>query len=265
MNIIVCIKYVPLICSEKAKSGSILDREKTTQVINPYDLYALEAALEIRDRLGGKAYITTLSMGPITIEDNLRQMYYLGVDQVILLSDKTFAGADTLATGYTLQKAVEKIEKFDLIICGQQSADGDTGQVGPILAGNLQIPFITQVQQILEIKSDFMLCERVSDYEYQTVKIPVPALICVKNLMNNPRSANLRDYFKKKNREVVIWNIESINADEKKCGHVGSATKVMEILRPEINQECEFIDCKGDNSVEKLLKIIVQKGLMRCN
>lgn len=164
---------------------------RTKQIINPYDLYALEAALEIRDRLHESVHITILSMGPAAAEEVLKPNFYLGAERIVLLSDKIFAGSDTLATSYILQKAVEKAGTFDLILCGQQSADGDTGQVGPMLAGNLKIPFLSQVVGLTDITMGFLTCERTTDYESQVVRIPMPALICIKNLANSPRSGNI--------------------------------------------------------------------------
>lgn len=262
MNIIVCVKCVPLGCLEKAGNEKGLEREKTTQALNPYDLYALEAALEIRDKTKEETKVTVLSMGPATVNEVLKQIYYMGVDRVILLSDKVFSGADTLATSYTLQKAIETIGNFDLILCGQQSADGDTGQVGPMLANNLHIPFLTQIHHILEVKSDFILCDRTSDYECQTVKLPLPALICAKNRMNNPRTANLRSYFKYKNHEIETWNLKSINAEQKRCGQSGSATQVVEVYKPPSRQNCEFITGNETEVIDKIIKVIVQKGLL---
>lgn len=263
MNIIVCVKCVPSSCSGSQQRESGLEREKTMQILNPYDLYALEAALEIRDRLKDNVHITVLSMGPVSVREVLKPIFYLGVERMILLSDKAFAGSDTLATAYALQKAVEKSGEFDLIICGQQSADGDTGQVGPMLAGNLNIPFLTQVMKITDITPVSLTSTRNTDYETQVIKIPMPALLCIRNLANHPRSGNLKDYYKNKSREVELWDRETIGADGKKCGQTGSATKVLEIMKPPVKQNCEFIEGNTDAAADKLMDIFTQKGFVR--
>lgn len=261
MNIIVCVKCVPPLCSGDQRKTCGLEREKSKQIINPYDLYALEAALEIRDRLHESVHITILSMGPAAAEEVLKPNFYLGAEHIVLLSDKIFAGSDTLATSYILQKAVEKAGTFDLILCGQQSADGDTGQVGPMLAGNLKIPFLSQVVGLTDITMGFLTCERTTDYESQVVRIPMPALICIKNLANSPRSGNLQDYYKNKNREVEKWDRETIGADEKRCGQAGSATKVIEIFKPPVNQKCEFLAGTTEKVTDRLMEIYRQKAL----
>ena len=150
MKIIVCIKQVPDTTEVKInKETNTLIREGVASVINPFDLYAIEEGLRLREAHGGT--VTVLSMGPMQVIDSLREALSMGADEAVLLSDRAFAGADTLATAYTLSKGIEKIGSYDLIICGKQAIDGDTAQVGPELAEMLEIPHVTYVRRIHEI------------------------------------------------------------------------------------------------------------------
>ena len=151
MRIIVCIKQVPNTTDVKIDPVSnTLIREGVESIINPFDLYAIEEAVRLRERMGGT--VTVISMGPPQAEAALREAISLGCDEAILISDRKFAGSDTWATSYTLAQAVRKIGPFDVVICGKQASDGDTAQVGPGISTHLDIPQVTYVKKIEEIK-----------------------------------------------------------------------------------------------------------------
>src|SRR6056297_2323114 len=150
MNIVVCIKQVPDTTDVKIdKKTNTLVRKGVESIINPYDMHAIEEGLRIKENTGGK--VTVISMGPSQVKDSLKEAVALGVDEVILLSDRAFAGSDTLATSYTLARGIAKIANVDLILCGKQAIDGDTDQVGPGIAEHLQLHHATYVDEILTI------------------------------------------------------------------------------------------------------------------
>src|SRR3989338_5885623 len=148
MNIIVCIKQVPETTEVRINpETNTLVREGVKSIINPFDMYAIEEAVRLKEKLGGKA--TVITMGPPQAEGALREAISMGIDDAILICDRAFAGSDTWATSYTLSKAIEKIGDYSLIICGKQAADGDTAQVGPGIAAHLDLPQVTYVKKIL--------------------------------------------------------------------------------------------------------------------
>ncbi|HHY24474.1 MAG TPA: electron transfer flavoprotein subunit beta/FixA family protein, partial [Clostridiaceae bacterium] len=157
MNIIVCIKQVPATTEVKInKETNTIVREGVESIINPFDMYAIEEGLRLKDKFGGK--VTVLSMGIPSVAEMMKEAIALGVDDAVLLSDRAFAGSDTLATSYTLSMGIKHIKDYDLIICGKQATDGDTAQVGPSLAEKLGIPHTTYVRKIEEIKDGYLTC-----------------------------------------------------------------------------------------------------------
>ena len=191
MNVIVCIKQVPGTNEVKMnKETNTIIREGVESIINPFDEYAIEEGLKVRDASSGKA--TILSMGIPSVETQLRETISLGADETILLSDRAFAGSDTLATSYALSMAVKKISDFDLIICGKQASDGDTAQVGPSLAEKLGIPHTTYVRKIEEIREGYIRCQRMTEDGYEVVEITLPALITVVKEINTPRLPSIK-------------------------------------------------------------------------
>ncbi len=196
MRIICCIKQVPDTGNIKINhETNNLIRTGVDSILNPFDSYAIEEALRIKER-GFDAEIIALTMGPPQAEQILREAISLGVDRVIHLSDIKFAGADTLATSYTLAHAIKKIGDFDLIISGKQAIDGDTAQVGPELAEILDIPLINYVRKIEEIRSDLVVCERLLESGYEVMESPLPALMTVVKEINVPRLPSLRGKMK---------------------------------------------------------------------
>jgi electron transfer flavoprotein beta subunit len=186
------------------------------------------------------------------ISDKIRKLFY--TDEAILLCDKAFAGADTLATSYSLSMAIKKIGNYDLIICGKQSTDGDTGQVGPSLAEKLEIPHTTCVSEIQEIDSSYIRCRRMNDEGYELIGMPLPAVITVVKEINEPRLASIRGIMRAKKANIKIWSADDINADRLLCGLSGSPTQVIKTFIPVHNVKSEII--QGDSSEDKAKKLI---------
>ncbi|MFC2033913.1 electron transfer flavoprotein subunit beta/FixA family protein [Chloroflexota bacterium] len=261
MNIIVCLKQVPGTTKVNINSQTnTLIRQGIKNIINPFDSYALEEGIRIKEKLGGK--VTTVSMGPPQAEEMLREAISNGADKAILLSDKDFAGADTLATAYTLSKAIKKIDEYDLIICGRQTIDGDTGQVGPELAEMLEIPFIAYVSQIEEISNNHIRVQRMIEDGYEIIETPLPAVITVVKEINIPRLPSLRGMTKAKSAVIPIWTAKEIDAEENLVGLSGSATWVINIFFPQREQQGEMLQGNAENQVTDLIEKLKKSKLV---
>lgn len=252
MDIIVCVKQVPGTNEVKMnKETNTIIREGVEVIINPFDTYAVEEGLRIRDKTGGK--VTVISMGIPKVSDLLKETIALGVDDAILLSDRAFAGADSLATAYTLSMGIKKIHDYDLIICGKQATDGDTAQVGPSLAEKLEIPHTTYVRKIEEIKEGTIRCQRLTDDGYEVIEMPLPAVITVVKEINEPRLPSIKGMMKAKKANVKVWNAQDIHADENMIGLKGSATWVVKTFVPEHNIKSEIIKGRPEEQVKTLV------------
>jgi len=254
MNIIVLIKQVPDTTDVKIdkKTGTLI-REGVPSIINPDDKHAIEEALQLREKYGGK--VTVLSMGPPQALDALREAKAMGTDDNILLSDRAFAGADTWATSYTLATAIKKIGEFDLIICGRQAIDGDTAQVGPQVAECLGLPQITYVR-MLEIEDKTLKVERALEDGFEKIETTIPALITVIKDLNKPRYPSVRGIVEAcREAEYPIWTAKDIDADPKKIGLEGSPTQVRRSFAPEPHGE--GIILKG--SIEEMASDLVMR------
>ena len=235
-----------------------LVREGIPSVTNPFDKNAIELALTIKEK--HDAEVIAISMGPPQAEEVLREALAMGVDQAFLLSDKAFAGADTLATSYTLALAIKKLLKGSkdktnyLVIVGAQAIDGDTGQVGPELAEELNIPQITYVQKF-ELKEDIILVERIfRTEEVVIIETRIPALISVLKEINNPRNPTMSGIVNAYKKEIKVLNAEELKPDIRKVGRHGSMTEVWKIFVPE--RKGDQIIFKGTNEevVQELCK-----------
>lgn len=257
MDIVVCIKQVPGTTEVKVDpQTNTLIREGVEAITNPFDAYALEEAVRLKERTGGK--VTALSMGPPQADKALRDAISVGVDAAVLLSDPFFAGSDTLATSYTLAKAIEKIGSWDLIICGKQTLDGDTGQVGPELAERLDIPFVTCVRKIKEIGEGFLKMERMIEEGYELVEMPLPGLITVVKEINEPRLPSLRGMMAAKKAEISIWTAQDINAERDMIGIDGSPTRVVKIFTPVREQRSEILEGDLEGQISQLIEKLRQ-------
>ncbi len=232
MRLIVCIKQVPATTKVKINpETNTLIREGVESIINPFDTYALEEGVRIKERMGD-GVVTVLSMGPPQVESALKESVSLGADEGILLSDRAFAGADTLATSYALSMAVKKIGDFGLIICGKQAVDGDTAQVAPELSERLDIPFVAYVRKIVEITNEKAVVERMTDHGYDVIELPLPAVITVVKDINEPRIASLKGKMRARKAAITVWTAKDVQADEELIGLSGSPTKVIKIFAP---------------------------------
>jgi electron transfer flavoprotein beta subunit len=247
MNIVVCLKQVPGTTEVKIDPiTNTLIRQGIKAIVNPFDSYALEEGVRLKEKFGGK--VTAISMGPPQASDMLKEAISVGADEAVLLSDMAFAGSDTLATAATLGKAVEKIKTYDLIICGRQTIDGDTGQVGPELAENLGIPFIAYVSKIEEIANGKMRVQRAVEDGYETIESPLPAVITVAKEINIPRMPSLRGLSKSRSAQILVWTANDIAADKANIGQAGSGTWVVKVFYPQRIQHAEII--KGEPAVQ---------------
>ena len=261
MNIIVCLKQVPGITEVKINpETNTLIREGIKNIINPFDTYALEEAVRLKEKHGGKA--TALTMGPPQALDMLREAISLGCDDALLLSDRAFAGADTWATAFTLAEAVKKLGQCDLVICGRQSTDGDTAQVGPELAELMGIPFVAYVGQIEEISAGRMRVRRMIDEGHEIIESPLPAVITVTKEINVPRLPSLRGILKSKSFKIPTWTVKELGVDPNKVGLAGSSTKVIKIFTPIREKKAEVIQGEPEDQVDYLIGKLKTGGLV---
>jgi len=233
MRILVCIKEVPDTTEVKIdpETGTLI-RADVPAILNPFDMYALEAALEIKDE-NSTTEVIVLSMGPPQAEKNLRETIAMGVDDVYLITDRAFAGADTWATSYTLSTAIKHIGDIDLIFAGKQAIDGDTAQTGPGIAEWLNLPQATFVKKIDKIGEKAIVVERSTETVYEVIEIQFPAVITIVKGDSEPRLPSLRGMMKAKRAEIHKLTSEFLHVDEDKIGLTGSPTQVRKIFTPE--------------------------------
>jgi Electron transfer flavoprotein, beta subunit len=251
MKIIVCMKQVPSsndVHLDPVTNTIIRDGNKS--VINPFDSSALEQAVEIKERLGGE--VTVLSMGIPDTQRLLRDALSRGCDKAVLLSDGAFAGSDTLATAYTLALGVKKIGKFDLILCGKMAVDGDTAQIGPELAENLNIPHVTDVDEVIFVNDKEIICSKLIDGGSQILNVPLPALITVVKDIKIPRLPSIKGIRFSQTASLEILTAQDISADITKIGLNGSPTQVIKTFTPV--QENTSVEFKG--TAKKIAKQI---------
>ncbi|MBI4336134.1 MAG: electron transfer flavoprotein subunit beta/FixA family protein [Candidatus Omnitrophica bacterium] len=255
MNIIVCIKQVPNTADVRIdpKTNTLI-REGVESIINPFDTYAIEEAVRLKERFGGK--ITAISMGPPQAEAALREAVSVGCDEAVLVSDRAFAGSDTWATSYTLSQAIRKAGQFDVILCGKQASDGDTAQVGPGIATHLDIPQITYVKKIDEIRENKVRVERLVEEGYEVVESSLPCLLTVVKEINVPRLPSLKGKMKAKSAPVAKWTAKDLNCDPKKIGLDGSPTKVVRIFNPPPRKGGLKLTGEPQEVVDKLLELL---------
>lgn len=256
MNIIVCVKQVPGTNEVKMnKETNTIIREGIESIINPFDTYAIEEGIRLKEKTEGK--VTAISMGIPSVTEILKETIALGIDEAVLLSDRAFAGADTLATSYALSKGIAKIGDFDLIICGKQATDGDTAQVGPSLAEKLNIPHTTYVRKIVSVDDKKIICQRMTEDGYEVIELPLPALITVVKEINEPRFPSLKGKLKARKTEIPIWTAADVGADIQRCGLAGSPTQVIRTFVPVHDIDSEIIEGSPNEQaailVDKLL------------
>ena len=263
MNIIVCIKQVPASTKVRVDSttGTFKTDESEDPIINPFDEYAIEEGLRLREKYEGVVKIVT--MGPPRAERAVRTAIAMGADEGYLITDLLFSGADTQATSYTLANAIKKIGEFDLIITGKQTWDGDTAQVGPGIAEMLDIPFVAWVRKIEEIKDNTITVERLMESGYDIIQMPLPSLISVVKEINEPRLASLKGIMKSKKTEIKKISAEDLDIDKEKVGYSGSGTFILHAAAPEKRTGGEKITGEIPELVEKISSTILELKLIK--
>ncbi|EDS78181.1 electron transfer flavoprotein subunit beta [Clostridium novyi A str. 4552] len=239
MKIVVCLKQVPDTNQVKIDpvTGTLV-REGVPSIINPEDKNALEEALRLKDENG--ATVTVISMGPPQAEAALREAMAMGADDAILISDRAFAGADTLATSYALAGALKKLD-YDLILAGRQAIDGDTAQVGPEIAEHLGIPQITYVEKV-DVEGNTLKVRRALENGYEILKVQTPCLLTAIKELNEPRYMSMKHIFGVFDKEVKVWSADDIDVDKALLGLKGSPTKVKRSMTKEAKGQGEVVN-----------------------
>jgi len=262
MNIVVCMKQVPDTNDVKIdKKTNTLMRQGIKSIINPYDLHAIEEALCLREKFGGK--VTVISMGPLQVIDSLKEAVSLGVDEVILLSDRAFAGADTLATSYTLSRAIARIANVDLILCGKQAIDGDTAQVGPGIAEHLDIAHVTYINKIIDINEKELTVKKIVEDGYQIIRAELPVLLTVLKEINDPRLPSIRGILRSRQiDDIPVWTTDDLDIDRDLIGLNGSPTQVVSVDTPQLDVEARVFAGDYQNQVDCLLTALMEQKVL---
>lgn len=256
MRIIVPIKQVPESSSVRMDEATgTMIRAGVEAIVNPLDLYAIEAALQLREQHGGE--VLALSMGPPKAVSALREAIAMGLDGGILISDKRFAGADTWSTAYVLAEAVRKLGAFDLLICGERATDGDTGQIGPGLASFLDLPVATYVSRIESVGAGHCRVHRLVEDGYEILELELPAVLTVVKEVASPRLPTLRGKQKARQADIPVWTVEDLDVAPQKLGLNGSPTRVVRIFHPKVTRECEMLTANSEESVQAAAERVV--------
>ncbi len=259
MNIAVCVKQVPDTTDVRIDpETNTLVREGVPSILNPFDEFAIEEGLKIREKYGGK--VTVITMGPPQADEVLRTAFAMGVDEVVLLSDRAFAGSDTLATSYALSKGIENIGGINLVITGKQAIDGDTAQVGPGIASRLGFSQLTYVSKVENINIDDgkIIVERLLDGGIERLEAKLPALLTVVKDINVPRQPSILKMKKARNLDIPVWDARNIGAEIEKIGHNGSPTWVENVFSPEQKKQGELFQGDPDEISKRLVDVILQ-------
>lgn len=255
MDILVCMKQVPATGEVKIDEATgLLKRDSAAAKVNPYDLYALELALSLKEKLGGT--VSVISMGPQSAGSALREAMEIGADRGFLLCDRRFAGADVLATSRTLAAGIKKAGSYDLILCGKQTTDGDTAQVGPEIAEMLGIPHACYVQR-LSVEENGITVKINLGIEEITQKTPLPCLLTVEKDINTPRLPSYRRGLAIKEEELTVYSLDDFeNQDERFYGLSGSPTQVERIFPPDKNTRKQIFKGTAEESASRMYSIL---------
>jgi len=254
VKIIVCVKQVP--STNEVRLDPVtktIIRDGRQSVINPFDTYAIEEAVRLKEQLGGE--VCAMSMGIPATERLLRDAMARGVDRAVLLTDRAFAGSDTLATSYALSLGVKQIGSFDLILCGKMAVDGDTAQIGPELSAHLGVPCVTDVCEILEATEKKIHCRKVTDTGFSEVEVTLPALITVSKDINMPRLPSISGVRFSLTAPFRACSAEDVGADVSRCGLNGSPTQVVRTYAPDRTHRAEFLTGTGEEIAARVRKI----------
>ncbi len=255
MHIVVCIKQVPDTKNVRIDPDThTLVRQGVESIINPFDMFAVEAALQIKDQNGAR--VTVVTMGPPQASEALRDTLGLGADDAVLLSDRAFAGSDTWATSTTLAAAVRKMADVDIILCGKQAVDGDTAQVGPEMAALLDIPYATFVKKIEVALNGSLEVVRQTDEGTEAWRLRLPALLTVIKEIGEPRIPSLRHKMRAKKAEIPVWGTADLGLDPDRTGLCGSFTQVVRVFSPPRRSNRIQLEGSVEDQVEQLFKYL---------
>ncbi len=264
LHIIACIKQVPdtKVIKMNPKTNT-MDRGSAPAILNPYDAHAVEEAVRLKNKYGGTVSVVT--MGPPPAVKAIRKCIEIGADEGYMISDRAFAGADTLATSYALTKAINKISEIkpiDLIICGKMTIDGDTGQVGPGIARRLDIPPLTSVNRVVEVQKDdgYMVVHRKLEDGYEVVKTTLPCLLSVEKEINEVPYSTFPNMLKAARYQPVIWSVNDLeDIDRKQLGLKGSPTIVAKVWAPPKPEGGKILEGKSEEQVQQLLSVVLER------
>lgn len=267
MKIAVLIKQVPN--TTKVRLDPVtnnLIRDGVESIMNPYDVYALEFALQIKKMVmcdGGKVSFCVYSMGPQAAGEIMKYAFAVGADRGVLLSDRAFAGSDTLATSYILSEALKKDGMPDLIICGKQAIDGDTAQVPVEVAGHLKMPCLTNVYELVKVSEDErrITVGRKTDYADMTMSAGFPAVITVDKGYFDTTLPTVGDMIRAKYMDIELWTAETLGADAARMSVQGSPTQVVKVFAPEMKKESRMLSGTLEEQMEECLKLLAEKGI----
>ncbi len=262
MNIVVCIKQVPGSTNVKINpdTGTLM-RDTAEAVVNPFDEYAIEEGIRIREKVGGTVKVIT--MGPPQADSALRSAIAMGADDAYLVSDRAFAGSDTWATSYVLSAAIKPLGHVDLIICGKQAIDGDTAQVGPGVAEMMNVPYVAWVRKVEEIGEKSMKVERMMEEGYEVVEMPLPGLITVVKEINQPRLASLKGKMRAKKIEIKTLTAADLTLEADKLGLKGSPTQVLRSFVPPRKSGGEKISGDVADLVKKVTSTVLSMNIIK--
>jgi electron transfer flavoprotein beta subunit len=260
LNIVIPIKQVPETSNVKMdpETGTMI-REGVESVVNPLDLYAIQVGVDLRERFGGT--VSVVSMGPQNATKAIREAVAMGCDEGVLLSDSAFRGSDTWATSYTIAQAIKNIGPFDVILCGERATDGDTGQVGPGIAAWLDLPVLSYVSRITDIRpqrTGTIEVERLIEEGYQSLRAPLPVVMTVVKEIVRPSLPTLRGKKRARRLEVPVWGTDDLEVEDAYLGLKGSPTRVVKIRTPKVARDGEVVKAREDHQIDQAVE-----GLMR--
>lgn len=260
MKIITCIKQVP--ASSKVEidpNTGVLIRDGSNVKMNPFDLFALESSFDIKEK-NNEAVVHAVTMGPFSASDVLKEALYMGADEATLISDRRFAGADVLATSYTLSQLINSIGDYDVIVCGKQTTDGDTAQVGPEIAEFLKIPHVPYVKEIIEVKKDSLVVYSSYDDYDEIVEVNTPCLITIEKDANTPRLPSFKRKNLMKDYKINVKTLKDLeDQNPTNYGLTGSPTQVEEMFPPMRKTDTELVLGDVKKVSKKLIEILKER------
>jgi electron transfer flavoprotein beta subunit len=266
MEIVVCVKPVP---DPKQWSKIALDpltkvlrREGIDTILNPLDRHALEAALQIRQHLGGR--VRVVSMAPPFAQEVLRETLALGADEALLLSDRAFAGGDTWATVIVLTAGIQRWGRPDLVLCGAESVDGSTGQVGPQLAHLLGLAHLSYVCGLEQVTPERLIARWQVEEGYARVEVRLPAVLTVTKECNRPRGISMMGVVQARNKPLTVLSAADLGVDVSRCGLRGSPTQMGDMWMPESGRRKEILQGDLDGTIPALLERLRELAVLPC-